>query len=59
MREEPREYSVAELLDHPGLVLIMTTDGIERRGMELVLGARGREPREADYGGDKTRDFSG
>jgi len=28
MSEQPKEYSLAELLDHPGLGFFMTGDGI-------------------------------
>ena len=43
-----REYSLAELLDHPGLGLVMTSDGIERRCLELMLDARNRDRRHAE-----------
>ena len=52
MREEPQEHALAELVDHPGLGLIMTRDGIERRCIELMLDAQ--NPRqEMDRAGDK------
>jgi hypothetical protein len=43
-----REYSLAELLDHPGLGLVMTGDGIERRCLELMLDERSRERPHAE-----------
>jgi hypothetical protein len=43
-----REYSLAELLDHPGLGLVMTGDGIERRCLELMLDAHSRDRRHAE-----------
>ena len=43
-----REYSLAELLNHPGLGLVMTSDGIERRCLELMLDARNRDRRHAE-----------
>ncbi len=45
MREEPKEYSLAELLDHPGLGLVMASVGIERRCLELMLDQCRRERR--------------
>ena len=52
MREEPQEHALAELVDHPGLGLIMTRDGIERRCTELMLDAQSRH-QEMDRAGDK------
>jgi hypothetical protein len=47
--EDPmREYSLAELLDHPGLGLIMTSGGIERRCLELMLDARSCDRRHTE-----------
>ncbi len=43
-----REYSLAELLDHPGLGLVMTGAGIERRCLELMLDAHSRDRRHAE-----------
>jgi len=48
-----REYSLAELLDHPGLGLVMTSDGIERRCLELMLDARNRDRRHAEAETDR------
>jgi hypothetical protein len=53
MRGEPQEYTLAELVDHPGLGLIMTRNGIERRCIELMLGGPSRHPQETDATGDK------
>jgi hypothetical protein len=53
MREEAKEYSIAELLDHPGLGLVMTGDGIERRSLELMLDAHGGNRRGVDKAGDE------
>jgi len=55
MREEPKEYSLAELLDHPGLGLVMASDGIERRCLELMLDECRRERRERTVAGIKIR----
>jgi len=48
-----RGYSLAELLDHPGLGLIMASDGIEFRCLELMLDvrSRGRSHAESETGG--------
>jgi hypothetical protein len=37
MSKQPKEYSLAELLDHPGLGLVMTNAGIEPRCLKLIL----------------------
>ena len=58
MSEQPKEYSLAELLDHPGLGLVMTGDGIERRCLELMLDARIRDRRRTNSTGDKGTGFS-
>jgi hypothetical protein len=52
MREEPLGYTIAELVDHPGLGLIMTRDGIDLRCIELMLDAQSRH-QEMDRTGDK------
>ncbi len=54
MREERQEYVLAELVDHPGLGLMMTRDGIEHRCVELVLDAPRRHRREMDMTGDES-----
>ena len=33
------EYSLAQLLEHPALVVMMTSAGIERRSLDLILDA--------------------
>ena len=43
----PMEYSLAELLEHPVLVVLMTRDGIERRGLDLILDAESGDRRRA------------
>ena len=58
MSEQPKEYSLAELLDHPGLGLVMTGDGIERRCLELMLDARSRDRRGPDSAGDRSTGWS-
>ena len=57
MREEPQEHALAELVDHPGLGLIMTRDGIGRRCIELMLDAQSRH-QEMDRTGDKNTGLS-
>ena len=56
MSEQPKEYSLAELLDHPGLGLFMTSQGIERRSLELILDLPSDDRRRADSAGDKSTD---
>jgi hypothetical protein len=56
--EQPKEYSLLELLDHPGLGLVMIGDGIERRCLELMLDARLRARRGTDSVGDKSTGWS-
>ena len=58
MKEEPKEYSLTELLDHPGLGLVMTSDGIERRCLDLMLDVRGRDRRETGGARDKSTGWS-
>jgi hypothetical protein len=48
MRNETNEYSLVELLDHPGLGWVITSGGIERRCLDLMLDARSRDRRYAD-----------
>jgi hypothetical protein len=48
MRNEAKEYSLAELLDHPGLGWVITSGGIERRCLDLMLDERSRDRRYAD-----------
>ena len=47
------EYSLAALLDHPGLGLVMIGEGIDRRCLELMLDARNRDQRYAGTVADK------
>jgi hypothetical protein len=58
MSEQPKEYSLAELLDHPGLGLVMTGDGIERRCLELMLDVRSHDRRRTGSTGDKITGWS-
>jgi hypothetical protein len=58
MSEQPKEYSLAELLEHPGLSLMMTGDGIERRCLELMLDARRLDCRGTERAGDKSTGWS-
>jgi hypothetical protein len=48
MKNETNEYSLAELLVHPGLGWVITSGGIERRCLDLMLDARSRDRRFAD-----------
>lgn len=47
MWTQPKEYSLAELLEHPVLGLAMASDGIDRRSLELLLDAESCERRLA------------
>lgn len=47
MFRQAKEYSLAELLEHPVLGLLMTTEGIERRSVELMLDTESCERRRA------------
>jgi hypothetical protein len=48
MKNAATEYSLAELLDHPGLTWVMASGGIERRCLELMLDAPSRGRRHAE-----------
>jgi hypothetical protein len=48
MKNETNEYSLAELLDHPGLGWVIASGGIERRCLDLMLDPRNRDRRYAD-----------
>jgi hypothetical protein len=48
MRNETNEYSLVELLAHPGLGWVISSAGIERRCLDLMLDARSRDRRYAD-----------
>jgi len=53
MGREPREYSLADLQDNPVVGLLMLSEGIEPRSLELMMdemrrdGRRGSDPGEA------------
>jgi hypothetical protein len=47
MFKEAKEYSLAELLEHPVLGVLMTRAGIERRCVELMLDTESREHRRS------------
>jgi hypothetical protein len=42
-----KEYSLDELIEHPGLGVQMTSEGIERRCLELMLDATSGQHRFA------------
>jgi hypothetical protein len=48
MRNEVREYSLAQLLDHPGLGWLMASGRIERRCLDLMFDAPSRDSRYAE-----------
>ena len=48
MRKAVKEYSLAELLDHPGLGWVMARGGIDRRCLDLILDAPRRDRRYAE-----------
>jgi hypothetical protein len=39
MLRSPKEYSIEELLEHPVLGVQMTSEGIERRSVDLMVDA--------------------
>jgi hypothetical protein len=43
-----KEYSLEELIEHPSLSLQLTSDGIERRCLDLMLDTIGTRRRSAD-----------
>ena len=47
MFRKSKEYSLAELLEHPVLGLLMTSQGIERRSVELMVDMQSCERRHA------------
>jgi hypothetical protein len=47
MFRKSKEYSLAELLEHPVLGLLMTSQGIERRSVELMVDMQSCERRRA------------
>ena len=52
--KESIEYSLAELLEHPVLGVMLTGGGIERRSLDLILNAESAERRRA---GTKLHEF--
>lgn len=54
MSKEPKEYSLAELVEHPVLRMQMTTDGLERQCLNLILDGIGLR-RFTDAGNDGRR----
>lgn len=52
MSRGAKEYSLAELLEHPVLGVQMTSEGIERRCLDLMFDAAGSQHRfsEAEFG---------
>lgn len=58
MGDQPKEYSIAELIDHPGLGWVMTAEGIDRRSLELILDRPIGDRRRPYSSGDKNRDHS-
>ena len=49
MNREPREYRLAELVEDPGLHLVMEYEGIDRRSIDLLLERVGRQERRAPH----------
>ena len=47
MFRKSKEYSLTELLEHPVLGLLMTSQGIERRSVELMVDMQSCERRHA------------
>ena len=47
MFRKSKEYSLTELLEHPVLGLLMTSQGIERRSVELMVDTQSCERRRA------------
>jgi len=47
MGSQAREYSLAELVDHPIIGVAMKIEGLERRCLELMLDESRRERRRA------------
>jgi len=55
MGDQQKEYSIAKLIDHPGLGWVMTEDGIDRRSLELILDRPSDGRRRTNSGGIKLR----
>jgi hypothetical protein len=55
-----KEYSLEELLEHPVLGVQMTSEGIERRCLDLMFDAANRQHRftEAEYRERSSASFS-
>ncbi|HMD63430.1 MAG TPA: hypothetical protein VKF83_05580 [Stellaceae bacterium] len=55
-----KEYSLEELLEHPVLGVQMTSEGIERRSLDLMLNAASRQHpfAEAEFGERSAGSFS-
>jgi hypothetical protein len=48
MRKAVKEYSLAELLEHPALGWVMARGAIDRRCLDLILDAPPRDRRYAE-----------
>jgi len=57
MGDQQKEYSIAKLIDHPGLGWVMTEDGIDRRSLELILDRPSDGRRRTNSGWDKITDY--
>ena len=57
MSDQPNEYSLAELIDHPGLAWVMADKGIDRRCLELILDLPSDDRRGTDSAGDKNTGY--
>ena len=53
MKQQPREYDLAELIENPDLWLAMEHQGIDRRSLALLLGKSGSasRPQRREPGG--------
>jgi hypothetical protein len=58
MSEGSKEYSLAELLEHPVLGAQLTNEGIERRCLDLMLDAANGHHRFAEAEQEKIWDAS-
>jgi hypothetical protein len=58
MSEEPKEYPLDALLEHPVLGMQMAAEGLERRYLDLILGASGlRRPTDGGREAAISMDF--
>ena len=48
MWTQPREYSLADLLEHPVLGLAMAGDGLDRRSLALLLDCEHQPEQDAE-----------